>query len=632
MIHSTLSPAKRHTRSLALAGIVAIASALGLAGCAKKQGPAAPSATPPPSYTGPAFLRGTVGSMSSLRQGSDRGLLVSGYGVVVFPPGLNNGSSEVPAFLRQRLINEMRKQGIGSAAARANAPDRLKPFLRLTPEQFLDLPTTAVVSVQGLIPPGATPGTRFDLLVTALDQTQTMSLAGGTLWTTQLGVQGINPQFEFVTPLAEGYGPMYLDPLDHQTPEDERHDFQRQAVVVGGGTTLEPRQLEVVLNQPSWQRSRLISDRINERLGRNSDRKPLAEPQTDLLIRLNVPPRWRQQPDVLLNLISHLYVQRGAEFESRKARQLAKVLESEPNLQETIYLTWRTLGRTAIPVLREYYESDLLHMRLTALEAGASLEDERASRYLNELADHEDAEVRSRVADALVHLPRSLQGARTLRRLLNDPESSVRIRAYESLAAINDRNILDRFGVSDGRKLKFIIDRVPAERPLVYVTQEDVPRLVVFGDVRFETPVIARLWDNHLMLRASGGDEPMTIFYQPPGEIEPITQQLYPHSVAALAYALGHSPHEDDLQDGFALSYSEVVDAIYQVCRQGHVKSPIELAMSPLAQRVSDLQDTPMQRPERDESLEGEQPPQPRPQGRPELSAGPPAETGTTTP
>ena len=45
---------------------------------------------------------------------------------------------------------------------------------------------TAVVVVEGLIPPGATEGTRFDLRVFAHPMTSTTSLEGGRLYTTCL--------------------------------------------------------------------------------------------------------------------------------------------------------------------------------------------------------------------------------------------------------------------------------------------------------------------------------------------------------------------------------------------------------------------------------------------------------------
>src|SRR5699024_3125977 len=115
--------------------------ALLLSGCEstrESSGAPAPTAT----YNGPTYLRGTVGSMTSLRNAEP--LLVSGYGLVV---NLHDtGSSDVPSFLRKALINRMQKRGLGSAQLGTQ---------KLTPQRVLADKNTAVVAVRGLIPPGA---------------------------------------------------------------------------------------------------------------------------------------------------------------------------------------------------------------------------------------------------------------------------------------------------------------------------------------------------------------------------------------------------------------------------------------------------------------------------------------------
>lgn len=577
--------------------VLALGCLLVLPACGKKkvveQAPATP---PPPTYTGPEYLRNTVGSLARLRAGDGEPLLVSGYGIVVFPPGTGTGSSEVPAYLREKLVNEMRKRGIGSARLRAQYPE-LRPFLSMSPAEFLASRDTAVVEVHGLIPPGAVAGTPFDVRVRALAQTQTTSLAGGTLWTTELAIDGANPAMRFSRPLAEANGPIYLNPFDDRTDAQDSQEQLRSGVVIAGGSVTQPRRLDLVLNQPSWIRSRAIADRINERFGAApKERIQTANAQTDLLIKLAVPERFSKEPGVLLELIAHLYINRGVNFEQRKARDLVEVLREQPDQARPVMLAWRALGKTIQPVLRDLYEDPDLEMRLSALEAGTWLEDERASRYLQDLAEHPDPSVRTRVAQALVYLPKSLRGSRTLRDLLDDEVRGVRLAAYESLARINDVTVLNRYGIQGpGGELKFIIDQVPAEKPLVYITQEYFPRLVIFGpDLGFDTPTVARLWDNHLMIRAPGPDQAMQVYYQRPEDTAGRTYEAVP-TVATLAYLLGHRPSDEDPQTGLDLSYSQVVDAVYHLCRQGHVPAPVEVRESALAQLIDRYENQPIE-------------------------------------
>ena len=458
-------------------------------------GRASPTAPPPRTFTGPPFLRGTIGSLSHLDRASYMPQLVGGIGLVVLPPGSRTGSTTVPADRKQWLIQLMRRMRVGT---------RKHGFPKTpSPERMLTDPDTAVVVVEGYMPPAATKGAHFDVLVSVLDGTDATSLANGRLWTTDLSVDGTNRTGQFSRPLARARGPIYLNPFDDRSEQEKEKDFVQSAMIVSGGEVTVDQPLQLVLNESSYGRSRLISDRINERYGRPTDLKPIANSKSDLIIELRVPPRWANQTDLFLDLIGHLYIERNANFTQRKARDLAKVLADNPQYTLQVMMAWRAMGRTIYPVLRQYYDDQSPHLKLAALEAGAWLEDERASEFLQIVAKAPDPRLRTRAAAALVYLPRSLRGERTLKTLLNDPDRSVRIAAYESLAVTRPQWLnIERAVLHDEAGPKFIIDRVPATNPLIYVTQERDPRIVVFGrHLSFVQPTLARLWDNRLMLR-----------------------------------------------------------------------------------------------------------------------------------
>lgn len=593
---------RRLSRCLAavpVATILAAVFALTAGGCETSEGPAAaPGVAPAPTYTGPAYLRGTVGSLVRLRSGTELPLLVNGYGIVVNLNG--TGSTSAPPALRQAMINQMKKYGLGSANMKT---------LHMTPERVLADPNTAVVRVDGLIPPGASPGTRFDVIVTAIDS-QTTSLAGGTLWTSTLGVQGAELAFKFLHEQATAYGPIYDNPYHDRPDSGEPSEFGRQqAMVVAGGKVTTSRDLELVLNQSSYSRSRAIADRINERLGRADDRVPLANPLSDQLIKIQIPPRYQADPGELVDLMMHLYLQTGPGFEQDQARYLADVLRQQPDTAESVGLAWRALGRPIVEVLREFYNDPVLTVRLAALEAGAWLDDERASQSLSELAKSDDPAVRTRVAKALIQLPRSIKGARTLKELLDDTEVAVRIAAYESLSAINDPLITSgRVVVADepGTGIKYIIDTVPAELPLIYITQVGVPRIAIFHpDLGFEAPLLARMWNNRLMLSMDPGQDYLNIFYQPfrtESEAPSSVKLKAVPDLKTLVYVLGHKPTPEHPSEGLGLTYSQAVDVVYQLSRREHVKAPIEVLASPLAQQIAeyDRANAPVTRPETD--------------------------------
>jgi hypothetical protein len=399
---------------------------------------------------------------------------------------------------------------------------------------------------------------------------------------------------------AAADGDLYVNPFNRRKAKRNQDEFVYHALVVAGGRVTESRDVKMVLNQPSWTRSREIADRINERFpARPGAKNRTAEPQNDVLIRLHVPPAYQSRTDHFVNLVNHLYTQRSPNFATQQAERLAERLKADPSTAERVALAWQALGRTIIPLLRRFYDADTLPLRMAALEAGARLEDERASDYLDELANHQDPGIRQRVAEALVHMPSSLRGSQTLKKLLNDSEQSVRVKAYESLATINDP-ILNRTPVRDkAGNLKFLIDRVPSDKPLVYVTPSRVPRIAIFSrGLAFDRPLLARIWDNHLMLRSEPDREKIKLFYQKPGQPQGKTYDV-PPNLAQLVYRLAHEPTVDRPGDGLGLSYSRAVDAVYQLCKQGHIPAPIEVKISELAERVEGASRVNPRRPEK---------------------------------
>ncbi|MCX5661989.1 MAG: flagellar basal body P-ring protein FlgI [Planctomycetota bacterium] len=534
---------------------------------------------PPPSFNGPPYLHGTIGSLASVR--GFEPLLVSGYGLVVGLPG--TGSADVPPYLRQWLIQEMRRGGMGNPQFKAED---------MAPERVLTSKTAAPVILEGLIPPGAVVGTRFDVLVTALPRTQTTSLDGGTLYTFNLAVDGANLDLRTYHSLAKVSGPMYLNPFESANSE-ERPDLERQAVVVGGGVVTDAREIELILNTPSWQRSRLIADTINERFPHNSDidREDVAKPITDQMIRLNVPARYAGRPDELISLINHLYIQRAPGFEAEKAQQLANLLVKNPaTYAADVTLCWQTLGRVALPVIRRYYDHPDPAVRLVALDAGARQGDERTVDRLSELCKSPDPAMRRRSAEMLVHLPRSLRAARLLKDLLDDEERPVRVAAYETLAEVNDP-LLQRRTFFRDKQFKFRLDLVPSDKPLIYISQKDYPRIAIFNPmVGFRTPTVAKLWDNRLMLKIEADDQPVTAYYQKPGEPKPQLYQFAP-TVANLVFLLSHKPSLEQPTQGLDLNYSQVVAALSRLSKAGYVPVDVEVRNNQLATLIAGVRD-----------------------------------------
>jgi len=562
------------TTRTATAGLalLAVATAM-LIGCQPKQAGPAPDASPGATYRGPSYLNGTIGSLAQTRH--NRPLVVTGYGLVVDLAG--TGSNEVPQELRQWIVNDMTKRGVGLT--------RYDDILPLNPEQILASDRTAVVRVVGFIPPGAVAGTRFDVLVEAADG-RTTSLAGGRLWSCDLA-PGANRPGVFVDPIAVADGPMFVSPTDPAAETRfEIQDYQRRAVVVTGGVLKKSRPLELVLNQSSRSRAGLIADRINERFPATPGaRDRTANAISPLVVQLTVPAQFHDRPAHFVQLVRHLSADRSPDAVPRYAQYLAEKLIEDPSRAESVCLAWEALGPAAGAVLRRYHRHERIDVALAALHAAAALGDETASGRLQELASHEDPNVRLNVARSLRGLPGSTRGDHALRTLLDDPVTEVRIAAYETLVAsgsplVDRQELMDEDGT-----LKMVIDLLPVHDPLVYITQDRYPRLVIFGpDTGFPTPTSAAIWDGRLRIsRADDPDQPARMLFQRP-EVEDgqrimksSAHDFYP-SLATLAYVLAHRwTGDNDPQLGFNLTYGETVDAVYQLATHAELDTPVRV-------------------------------------------------------
>jgi flagellar basal body P-ring protein FlgI len=166
---------------------------------------------------------------------------VRGYALV---GGLNGtGSSECPEAVRAYLEKYILQHFAGR---------------KVNINELIASPDTAVVIVEGVIPPAAAKGQRFDVRVTALPSTQTTSLEGGWLYSAdlcearQLGISIKSP--------ASAEGPVYTDSIADSADN-------KTGYVLGGGSALDEYKINLALRQPDYRIASQIRNRINERFG-----------------------------------------------------------------------------------------------------------------------------------------------------------------------------------------------------------------------------------------------------------------------------------------------------------------------------------------------------------------------------
>jgi flagellar basal body P-ring protein FlgI len=503
----------------------------------------------------PQSLRNTIGSYVIVQ--GDRPLMVSGYGIVVGLEG--TGSADVPIALRSRLEREMGLRGVGLES---------NGMGWISPTEMLNDPNTAVVLVRAVIPPGSVQGERFDAMVTIAPGTSTTSLEGGRLWSTDLFKGQITASGPVTEMLAAASGPIFINPFTD--PAGEVAGFgSMTGRALAGGVVITPLEMVLFLDVPSFARARAITGTINSRFPRGrGDREETARGLSEDVIELNVPKRYAGNPGEFLNLIMHTRLDNM--IPQVASGLYARALIDHPELSTDLSWCMQALGRTALPSLRDLYDHPDAGPRLAALQAGARLQDALAAPHLKDLAENGPPAIRADAIDMLAKMDSDPRINMNLRDLLSSPEADIRIAAYQALAERDDP-MLTRKNVEG----KFILDTIPGGEPMVYITQQNEPRIVLFGyGLSVPTPTFVSGWSNRLMLNATDNSDEINVYYLD-HRTEDSTTASVSTDLSRMIEFFAHVSTPESPAPGLGLSYSETVGALYVLAQNDALPAPL---------------------------------------------------------
>jgi len=586
---------RQFTRGMGLGLGALLATVAGSAGCSSKP-PPTPKAVATDLAPVPAAMRGLIGSEVQFRNVAPT--FVAGFGIVV---GVN-GAGGLP--FSDQLFASLERQMALAGVTSTNDALRGTPLEGKSPSEILRDPNVAVVAVTAAVAPGLPEGTVFDVQVEAVNAT---SLEGGTLWTTdlRLGAPAVfgGPQ---TTKIAEARGPIFINPFGTEASGVTTTTGR----VLGGGTLTNSLEIIMNLNTPSHQRAKMIQSAVNSRFPQGrGDREPTARGRNDTTIAISVPQAYRSQPANFLSLLRHTQIDQLQP--EAYARRYVETIKSEPAMADAMAWAIEALGPRALPVLRELYDHPDLAPRLTGLRAGARLNDPRVATPLREFITRNEGVLKTQAIGLLALVDAGPTVDLFLREQLRDQDLLTRIAAYEALAGRAERarfaalqrtvqgssdlrrggvtiaqlEALSRVSLPEGTiqgvsrepiEGKFVLDRVPEGEPLIYITQQQVPRIVLFGaDDRLDfanAPAGVSVWEGRLML----GPDPVQ-----PSSVRARLQRpgrpAITHSVSArlsdLIALAARQTTPSDPRPGLNLTYSEVVAALSRLEQSGATRA-----------------------------------------------------------
>ena len=538
------------------------------------------------------IMRGTVAA-ETMVVGYEPNV-VRAYGVVVGLKG--TGSRIAPNEVRQHMIQDLARRGVG---------DPTVAEVNFTPETLLDSEDTAIVVVEGVVSPGATKGTKFDLRIYAAPGTATTSLEGGKLWTCDLRPGLLIAGSKQARPLAEGRGPVVVNPFADQSGKIVDTVNRLSGRILNGGEVTRDMSVKLRLSTPSHARARLIANAINSYFPRERGQKDdTARGRSSELIDIHVPPSWRSRTDEFVQVLRHTPITTSPI--EQLSSQVARSVTNNPGAASAASLRWQALGKKSLGAVRPLYTFPEEQPRFAALDAGAKLDDAIAVPHLLDLARNGSGKVRVQAVRLLGRMSSNPSVDLGLRSLLDDDDIDVRLTAFEEL---RDRN--DPIVQSQDVGGRFRVDVVPSAKPMIYVSQSGEPRIAIFGtDLEVVRPMTMTAWSGRLMFKGDEGKKSLEVFYRPGDGMPPVTDFVQP-KMAEVARFLGHTTTVDRPAPGLGMTYSETIGALHELWKLGYVKADFKAEQDRiLASIVKADEDKPRDaRPEyEDEETEAEMP------------------------
>ena len=475
---------------------------------------------------------------------------VEGYGLV---SGLRGtGSSECPPRIRAYLTRYIRKQLPGGS--------------NLDIDKYIDRPDTAVVLVEGVIPPLLPKGRYIDVLVSTLPGTQTTSLEDGWLFETELRVAGSFGVAMRVP--ADAKGPIFTDRLG-ASPADSKIGH-----ILAGGKALENRRIMLVLKKPDLEMTNRIRNRINGRFGRGTARAITAGQ-----IELNVPAGYSRRPQMFIGMVRTTYLTQEPQLNQKRiAVHVRRLAESPDKIASEVAL--EAIGNECLDELSVLLKSPDERVRFHAARCTLNLGGEAGLLALREIALNNSSPLRFDALLAITVGAARNDAAAVSRMLLKDENFLARLAAYEQLRELDD-TVVSQEQIAGN----FFIERISqTKEKVIFVYRTGQPRVVLFGSpISCRGNIFLGSADGDITINAPSGAKYVTIIRKHPKRPDVIAQLRSSFEVGDIVRTLCDDPLKkgEKGRGGLGVTYADAIVLLKQMCDKGAVQAEFHAGPMP---------------------------------------------------
>jgi len=496
----------------------------------------------------PAQLGPTIGSLVEVI--ASEPIPVEGYGLVVGLEG--TGSAECPPQIRAYLRQYILKQ--------------LPPKSTLDADGFINSPNTAVVLVEGMIPAIASKNQYFDVKVTALPSTQTTSLDGGRLFTTDLrmpGRFGVNTRI-----LADAEGPIYIDKID------DGQINKKTGYIMAGGKVFDEYRIVLSLHKPDFEMTNQIRNLINGRFG-DGVAKAFVSDRIDLI----APPQYKGRKQRFIAIVKAMYLTRDPKINKERIKYHVEELSSadDPYSSEAAL---EAIGNECLSQLSPLLNSGSEKVRFHAARCMLNLGSDAGLEALRQIAEDKDSACRIEALEAITFGARRNDAIAISRKLLRDDDFKVRLAAYEQLRKLDDVAITQEF---IGRS--FYLERLAQTgHNAVFVSRSGQPRIVIFGaPIYCNGNIFVQSEDGDVIINAPTGQQYVNIIRKHPKRPGVIAQMRSTFELGDIIRTLCDEPPEEEskVRGGLGVSYSDAAALLKKMCDMEVVKAEFHAGPMP---------------------------------------------------
>jgi hypothetical protein len=496
----------------------------------------------------PAELGPTIGSLVKVI--APEPIAVEGYGLAVGLEG--TGSSECPPQVRAYLRQYILKQ--------------LPPKSTLDADEFINSPNTAVVLVDGMIPAIASKNQYFDVKVTALPSTQTTSLDGGRLFTTDLrmpGSFGVNTRT-----LADAEGPIYIDKID------DGQINKKTGYIMASGKVFDEYRIVLSLHKPDFEMTNRIRNLINGRFG-DAVAKAVLSDRIDLI----APPQYKERKQRFISIVKAMYLTQDPKTSKERIKYYVERLSSaeDPCSSEAAL---EAIGNECLNQLGPLLNSGSEKVRFHAARCMLNLGSDAGLEALRRIAEDKNSAYRIEALEAITFGARRNDAIAISRKLLRDDDFKVRLAAYEQLRKLDDIAITQEF---IGRSF-YLEQLAQTGQNTVFVSRSGQPRIVIFGaPIYCSSDIFIQSEDGDVIINAPTGQQYVNIIRKHPKRPGVIAQMRSTFELSDIIRTLCDEPPEEgsEVRGGLGVSYPDAAVLLKKMCDMDVIKAEFHAGPMP---------------------------------------------------